>query len=547
MGRSCLGRWLLPAVLLLVGQSPGWGQTVTSSPDRLPQRQVFLDRAEEFEKRQLWQQAADLYQRALRVFPNDSDLRDRWRSAERLYSLSRRYHDISFQNELLELPEAKALSLYREVVTKIQTHYVAEAPLKELVLSGYRTLLFSLDRPVFVAANFPDQASDRIATLRSRLQAAQDRLSAVPSTNEAVGELRNVVRLCTVHGCTHHAAPIMEFLSGACESLDPYTTHLSPHRLDELYSMIDGNFVGLGVEVKGEDGGLRIVEVLPESPAAEAGLNDGDLILSVDGRPLAGMQAEEAANQLQGPMGSAMNVSVRSVDGKAFSRQIVRREVIVHSIRDARILPGADKVGYVRIESFQKTTQDELKTTLSRLESLGMRGLIIDLRGNPGGLLDVSLEVANLFIGEGVLVSTKGRAWGQEWSHRARPLPTRHYPLSVLVDSESASASEIFASAIQDHRRGTIVGTRTYGKGSVQSIFPLATVRTGLRLTTAHFFSPHGRPLQGVGVAPDVVVTRGIDAVGAELAVDKHPDPVNDAQLHAAVEQISSPLATRVR
>lgn len=562
MGFSLLDRWFLPALLLL-GATVAWGQNVslpaaTSTPTRaeirsepVPQRQVFLDRAEDFERRQLWQQAADLYQRAMRLFPNDPDLRDRWRSAERLYSLSRRYHDSSFQQDLLNLPEAKALSLYREVMAKIQTHYVSEAPLRELVLAGYRTLLFSLERPFFVAANFADpadgRADERMETLRSRLRAAQDRLGPVPTTNEAVGELRNVVRLCTVHGCTHHAAPILEFLSGACESLDPYTTHLSPHRLDELYAMIDGNFVGLGVEVRGEERGLRIVEVLPASPAEEAGLGDGDIILSVDGRSLRGMQAEEAANRLQGMEGSSIQIDVESAEGKVRSAKIVRREVIVHSIRDARLFPGSDKVGYVRIESFQKTTQEELKRTLTRLEGLGMRSLVIDLRGNPGGLLDVSLEVANLFIGEGVLVSTKGRAWGQEWSHRARPIATRSYPLVVLVDSESASASEIFASAIQDHRRGTIVGTRTYGKGSVQSIFPLATVRTGLRLTTAHFFSPHGRPLQGVGVTPDVVIARGTDAIGAELAVEKHPNPSSDPQLQAALEQISSPVATRAR
>jgi carboxyl-terminal processing protease len=547
MGRSFQSTWLLLAVLVMGTAFAQAEPRSDLAAGAAPQRQVFLDRAEDFEKRQLWQQAADLYQRALRVYPDDSDLRSRWRSAEQLYSLSRRYHDTSFQKELLQLPEPKALALYREVINKIQTHYVAEAKPKDLVLAGYRTLLFSLDRPIFVANNFPSQTDARITTLKERLEAAKDRLIDVPTSAEAVGELRNVVRLCTVHGCSHHAAPIMEFLSGACESLDPYTTHLSPHRLDELYSMIDGNFVGLGVEVRGEDRGLRIVEVLPESPADDAGLKDGDLIVTVDGRPLDGMHAEEAANRLQGPEGSSISIDVESKQSPRRSLSITRREVIVRSIRDARLLPGTSKVGYVRIESFQKTTQEELKNVLDRLETLGIRSLIIDLRGNPGGLLDVSLEVANLFISEGVLVSTKGRAWGQEWSHRARPIITRSYPLVVLVDSESASASEIFASAIQDHRRGTIIGTRTYGKGSVQSIFPLSTVRTGLRLTTAHFYSPTGKPLQGVGVSPDVVVTRGVDAVGAEPAVSKHPEPASDPQLHAAIEHVTSPVATRVR
>ena len=377
---------------------------------------------------------------------------------------------------------------------------------------------------------------------------ASARLGKIGSNLEASAELRNVIRLCAVHGCQHTAAAPLEFITGACESLDPYTTHLSPNRLDELYSMIDGNFVGLGVEVRGEDQGLRIVEVLPSSPVQEAGLHDEELILTVDGVHLAGHNAEDAANRLQGPEGSAVLIEVANADGQTCNLSIVRREVIVHSVREACILEKSMGVAYLRIESFQKSTEDELRSILDDLEKQGMRSLIVDLRGNPGGLLDVSLDVANQFIGDGILVSTRGRAWGQNWAHWARPKVTRKTPIVVLVDSESASASEIFASAIQDHHRGLIVGTRTYGKGSVQSIFPLTTVRTGLRLTTALFFSPTDKRLQGVGVEPDLVITRGVSQLGEEPPVQRRPTPENDRQLRAALDQLTgASLAVQAR
>lgn len=525
-------------VLLVLFSNVGFGQTTTNIA--LPeQRHLFLDRAQDFERRQLWQQAADLYQRALRIYPEDSELRQRWNTAEQFYSLSRRYHDVSFQKDLLTLSEPESLGLYREVLAKIQTHYVREVPVRDLVLSGYRTLSVALDRPIFVSTNFPKTSPDVLMQLRTRVAQAAGRLGQINSNLEASAELRNVVRLCTVHGCKYTAAAPLEFITGACESLDPYTTHLSPNRLDELYSMIDGNFVGLGVEVRGEDQGLRIVEVLPSSPANDAGLHDEELILSVDGVRLAGHNAEEAANRLQGPDGSAVSIEVQNESGQSRMVSIIRREVIVHSVREARIIDKTTGVGYVRIESFQKNTEDELRTVLDDLERQGMRSLVVDLRGNPGGLLDVSLDVANQFIGEGVLVSTRGRAWGQNWAHRARPKATRKLPMVVLVDSESASASEIFASAIQDHHRGTIVGTRSYGKGSVQSIFPLTTVRTGLRLTTALFFSPTDKRLQGVGVEPDVVVTRGESQLGEEPPVLRKPTPETDRQLRTAMEQLT--------
>lgn len=532
-------RWL--AIVLVVALAPsGFGQSA-----RLPERAVLVDRAEDLERKQLWQQAADLYQRALRYYPDDAELRHRWHTAEQIYSLNRRYHDASFQSDLLTLPESEALTLYREVLSKIQTHYVREVHLRDLVMAGYRTLDLALDRPVFRAANLSDLNAETIQLLDAKLEQAARSVGVVRTLGDAAAQAQRVARICAAYGCKHPAAPILEFTSGACETLDPYSTQLSPNRLTELYSIIDGNFVGLGIEVRGDDGGLRIVDVLPDSPAHQAGLKDGETIVAIDGTALAGLNAEDAANRLQGKEGSSVRLELEDAEGARRSVDVRRREVVVHSVREAHMLTEVPGAGYIRIESFQKNTVSELQSALADLNAKGMQQLVVDLRGNPGGLLDVSLEVVNLFIAEGVLVSTRGRSWGQNWAHHAKNVPVQSLPIAVLIDGESASASEIFASAIQDHRRGVIVGTRSYGKGSVQSIFPLSTAQTGLRLTTALFFSPKGRRLQNVGIEPDVVVHRSEDQLGEEPPVPRPRSLASDPQLRAAIESLRPLQAVR--
>jgi carboxyl-terminal processing protease len=212
---------------------------------------------------------------------------------------------------------------------------------------------------------------------------------------------------------------------------------------------------------------------------------------------------------------------------------------VVHSVTETKMLGEPAVVGYVRLGSFQKLTVGELEAAVHQLLQSGMQSLIIDLRGNPGGLLDVALQVANHFINNGVLVSTRGRAWGQSFEHSARRgAAVWGFPLAVLIDGDSASASEIFAGAIKDHGRGLVVGTTSYGKGSVQSIFPLRSANTGLRLTTAYFYSPTGKVYQNTGVEPDLYVSRSLDALGQEVPVGRHPTPEDDPQLRAAYDAL---------
>jgi carboxyl-terminal processing protease len=294
---------------------------------------------------------------------------------------------------------------------------------------------------------------------------------------------------------------------------------LTADQLRDIYSQIDGNFVGLGVELRADEGALLIVNVIPRSPAEKAGLRAGDRIIAVDGQATRELTTEAAAALLTGPEGSLVRVTTLSPGENGREISIRRAEVEVPSLDGVRIVEPESGVAYVRIPAFQKTTAEDLEAALWDLHRQGMRSLVIDLRGNPGGLLNASVDVADKFVASGPIVSTRGRSEQENFNYRAHRPGTWRVPLVVLIDGDSASASEIFAGAIQDSGRGKIVGSRSYGKGSVQGIFALGTSGAGARLTTARFFSPLGHPISNVGITPDIDARRAtLVATGAEPA-----------------------------
>jgi carboxyl-terminal processing protease len=220
---------------------------------------------------------------------------------------------------------------------------------------------------------------------------------------------------------------------------------------------------------------------------------------------------------------------------------VTRRRVEVPSVEGVRLVDPQFGVGYLRLTSFQKTTSRDVDAALWKLYRQGMRSLIVDVRGNPGGLLNAAVEVADKFVAEGKIVSTRGRSRQEDYDYRARQVGTWRVPLVVLIDGDSASASEIFAAAIYDHGRGTVVGDRSYGKGSVQGIFPLASSRAGLRLTTAKFYSPNGRPISRQGVQPHLAVQRVAKPAtdGAQPLAAAPADSALESAVQVARQQIA--------
>jgi carboxyl-terminal processing protease len=488
---------------------------------------VVMERGLDQERHRNWSGAFETYRKAVERWPSKTDFSRRLRLCELHFKLSRRYQDTSFRSVLLRLPREQSVELYNEVVERIQTHYVDPVPLEPLIRHGLDNLEVALRDPVFVKTNIPDATPEQILWVRDQYRGMRSRL-AIPDRQAA---LHVVSTACDIaqRGANLSSTPVvLEFTYGACDALDDFTSYLTPDKLEDLYAMIDGNFVGLGIELKSDPQGLRLVGVIRGGPAWEAGLVTGDRIAKVSGQPVKGLSLDEAANRLQGAEGTPIELEVLRRDGERRFVRLIRRHVDVESVTRVKMIDKAEGIGYIRLAGFQKSSTDELNQALTGLEAQGMRSLVLDLRGNPGGLLNISVEIAELFVDEGVIVSTRGRANGQSQVLKASGRARWRMPLSLLVDHDSASASEILAGALQDHRRATIIGERTYGKGSVQSIFSLRSAPAGLKLTTAKFYSPNNRPYSEQGVTPDLPVKTRI---AAKPAADQDGDSTLDESI----------------
>jgi carboxyl-terminal processing protease len=333
---------------------------------------------------------------------------------------------------------------------------------------------------------------------------------------------------------------VLEYVSGATGGLDEYSAYLTSDQLSDVYSQIEGNFVGLGIELKAQDNALLIVKVITGSPAEASGIRAGDKITAVDGRTTVELNTDQAADMLQGPEGTTVRLVLAAPSGQSRQVSVERRHVDVPSVDEVQILDRDYGIAYLKLTCFQKTTSRDLDAALWRLHREGMKSLIMDLRGNPGGLLTSSVEVVDKFVEDGPIVSTRGRSSLEDYTYTAHRAGTWRVPLVVLIDGDSASASEIFAGAIRDYHRGTIVGQRSYGKGSVQGIFPLTVAGCGLRLTTAKFYSPTNKPISNVGVMPDTVVQKVAKPVlGSSEVVALETDPVISAGIRAARQEMA--------
>lgn len=465
----------------------------------------FLERGKLLENERRWGEALSLYEEALREAPEHELLHRRHDVVKLRYDVSRRYGSPAFQRSTSGLGYRQALDLYTEVLHKIQTNYVDRPDWHVLVDRGTAALDVALIEPSFAERLMPRIAQERVDRFR-RVMREQPPSRNVDTIDEARAAVDRIARMGHRDLGLDGRATVMEYVCGAANLLDPYSTFLTSDQLDELYSQIEGNFVGLGVELKAEGNELAIVRVIRNSPAARAGLLAGDHIVGVDGKKTAEMNADIAADMLQGPEGSVVEVAAVTPGEPERALKIRREYVEVPSVDDVKIIDADYHIGYLKLTCFQKTTTRDLDDALWKLHQQGMRSLVIDLRGNPGGLLTTSVEVADKFLDHGTIVSTRGRNKREDFTYTAEAPDTWGVPLVVLIDGDSASASEIFAGAIRDYRRGTIVGARSYGKGSVQGLFPLSIGNAGMRLTTAKFYSPLGKPFSGIGVEPDVQV-----------------------------------------
>ena len=306
---------------------------------------------------------------------------------------------------------------------------------------------------------------------------------------------------------------VQSAINSMLAGLDPHSSYMDPSSFRDIQVQTRGEFGGLGIEVTMEDGLVKVVAPIDDTPAAKAGVMANDIITKLDDEQVHGLTLNQAVEKMRGPVNTKIKLTImRKGADKPIDVTIVRDVIRVKSVRSHT---EGDDVGYIRVTQFNEQTTDGLKKAISDLTSqLGaekVKGFVIDLRNNPGGLLDQAISVSDAFLDKGEIVSTRGRNAEETQRFNARPGDlTKGKPVIVLINGGSASASEIVAGALQDHKRATLVGTRSFGKGSVQTIIPLGAGNGALRLTTARYFTPSGRSIQAKGITPDIKVLQEV-------------------------------------
>jgi carboxyl-terminal processing protease len=368
-------------------------------------------------------------------------------------------------------------------------------------------------------------------------------------------------------------------INGMLSSLDPHSSYMDAKSFRDMQVQTKGEFGGLGIEVTQEDGLIKVVTPIDDTPAAKAGVLSGDIITDIDGEAVQGLTLNQAVDKMRGAVNTPVTLKIVRGTAKDVKEIKIVRDVI--KIQSVRSHVEGDDLGYIRITQFNEQTYDGLKAAMDKFQKDApggdkLKGYIIDLRNNPGGLLDQSIEVVNAFLERGEIVSTRGRNADETQRYNARPGGDLSHgkPVVVLINGGSASASEIVSGALQDHKRATLIGTRSFGKGSVQTIIPLGQ-NGALRLTTARYYTPSGRSIQAKGIDPDIQILedvpddlKGKDDTKGEASLKGHlkngddektgsqayvpPDAKNDKQLIAAVDLLhgvkkAADLATPVK
>ena len=509
----------LPASNPLAPSSQATVPATSETPASLQPEEV-LRVGKALEQQRRWQEAIQHYEKSLKLLPLNKQITERMQISRVHLDVTRRYADRSFIESVERSTPAQSIEVYQDVVSKLETYYVDSIDYYKLALYGTAFLEVALTEREFIQKHLSKTPAASIENFRRNVH----RLVFGKKVGNA-NELKNLALLVASEAQEQiglmPTATLFEFISGSVGLLDPYSSILTPGEYREIMSQIEGNLIGLGVELWAEGNELRIVDVFKGSPAAQAGLLPGHYILEVDGQTIVSIGAKRAADMLRGPENSSVKLVISSGGDQSVAIDVVRRRVEIPSVSSAEMRNG--QIGYIRITNFQKTTVNEVSRALFDLSSQGMKSLVIDLRRNPGGLLESAVELADYFIVRGGIVSTRGRNTSENRNYTAHAAGTWDMPLVVLIDAESASASEIFAGAIRDHDRGYIVGQISYGKGSVQGVFPSERGIGGLRLTVSRFYSPSGTAISQRGITPHVMVPEEPDTTPTTLVALKPP------------------------
>lgn len=514
--------WLSVAILWL-------GTASLLAPVRAAERiEDLRNQARQLEKEGDWSGACAFYAYILSKDRSQVDVQERFQTCLRHFHRVNRHRDPSYREQVLGQDVSVALKVYGEVLTQLQAEYLEEdkADIGRLFRQGIEELRLALHDEAFRREYAPEAKGEalrefftlvdelRETTLHHSLDAQNEALRVALAAKKTLGLKPTVT--------------VLEIACGACNALDEHTYYLTPRRFGDDRAALKGEMVGVGIDLTQVDGKLFISQVIVNSPAAKAGLESGGRVTRIDRVPVQKMSLDAALEKLKGKSGSTVELEVQSAHDKIRAVKLARQPVN-GSVLDYRIIDPRAGVGYLQLACFHENTLSELDEAVRQLEYHGMKSLIVDLRGNPGGLFSASVQAAERFLEEGAaIVRTRGRARGlKKTSHNLNPLA---FPLVLLIDGNTASAAEVLAGALKENRTGagqpraTLVGQTTLGKGTIQHMVELKTVQAGgIRITWARFYSPLDHRYQGAGVTPHIPVERSSMAF--------------DDQLQAALEQ----------
>jgi carboxyl-terminal processing protease len=461
--------------------------------------------------------------------------------------LTARYQNSQMLALLSRISLREVMSLYSESAQLIDTRHVSPTSYEDRTLAALEGVSRALSNPAFLQANRVSPNPQAVAAVQQQLRQMAYSQPA-RSQQESLGLMQFTAELAQRQLGLRPEAVALEFLNSTIDSLDTYSALMpssgsrAPGAAAPLSrtANLNENIVGIGVEMKLHPRGAILEGVVEGSPAEQLGLREGDIIVAINQKSIAGQSLSVIADQIGGPVGSTVTLDIDR-NGQLLRGTAQRRRFYVSSVSGTKFVDAQNKVGYVRLKQFSESSQEDLEKAMWNLHRQGMQSLILDLRGNPGGLLNESVDVANLFLPAGTIVATRGRTAEDNTQETAKFEKTWAVPLVVLIDENSASASEILAAALQDNGRAIIVGNRSYGKGTVQTHFPLRTISGQLKLTTAKFYAPSGREMAGAGVTPDFAVQttgyRGTEsdaALQTSLQVIAQGIPAQMAQASAA-------------
>jgi carboxyl-terminal processing protease len=471
----------------------------------------------EFEGKKQYRDALAIYESLTPKERNSAVIREGHQRCLRHVLQERRHRERGFREAILGLNKTvQVLDVYGKVLHILQTYYVdsERTSVGRLFQQGLLEMRCALEDDVFRKQYLAAARSEAIADFRRQLLEWDER--AATDARSARDELRKVAKLAKDLLSIPLPVVAFEFVCGACNSLDEYTAYLTPAQITEIQALMRGKFAGPGIEVAVVDQKLVIGQIQPESEAARA-FKVGDRILRVDRRKVDPEAAGEIRASLRGEPGSIVEVEVQGADGTKRSVKLERQPYVMPSVEYEP--EPREGVGYVRVMSFTETTVQEIKDAVGRLQSAGMKALVLDLRGNPGGLFKPSIQTAEMFLPEGIIVHTQSPSTEYNQSHKSHNPNAFTFPLVLLIDGETASSAEVVAGALKENDRARLVGQTTYGKGSIQCVVPLEIVAAGVKITVARFLSPSGQPYTGRGVTPHVIVEVNGDAAQGEEAV----------------------------